>query len=513
MSIFVSSRRRSLVLALAIALPAVASAQVAPLKSATYWNPAESGWGIAVTDQGNALAVGWYTYDLDGEPTWMLATTTPQSDGSYVGDIVRHTGVPFAQISGQAADPATTVGRATLRFSGNDVTFDTLIGGTTRSKSLTRFAFGTNDIVCRATTGSRTGATNYSDLWWNPQSSGWGVHMSHVGTSLFATWYTYDTDREPIFYVASTTRQADGSYAGTVTRSRNGTPYPQINGAPASSGSDQVGTATLTFANGENATFAYSIGGTQQTKTLTRLQFGSTASTCTVEPYVDDEPVSGQGEDCFPPVQLNDRRTERVTQVQNGQTTAASYDRLVARTGTFEGQAALVEEKRITGGAIQGRNYYAPNETERQVVFGADGVDPAGNVVATSVNEPLRIALSRRFTIGQTERNQWRVRSTSAAGVTMLDLTASFKLIGREQVTVPGGTFNACKFEYNSTVSSTIAGFSTRVTDTGTAWSTGQFGEVKRVVTRNSEIPVVGTQTLQETIELMSATVGGRSTP
>ncbi|HVJ63146.1 MAG TPA: M64 family metallopeptidase, partial [Tahibacter sp.] len=40
------------------------------LRTATWWDPAESGWGLFTIDQGNLLAPGWFTYDLDGEPTW-----------------------------------------------------------------------------------------------------------------------------------------------------------------------------------------------------------------------------------------------------------------------------------------------------------------------------------------------------------------------------------------------------------------------------------------------------------
>ena len=43
---------------------------------------------------------------------------------------------------------------------------------------------------------------------------------------------------------------------------------------------EPVGTLTLDFADGENATFSYTIGSVSQSKPLTRLQFGSTSSVC-----------------------------------------------------------------------------------------------------------------------------------------------------------------------------------------------------------------------------------------
>ena len=39
---------------------------------------------------------------------------------------------------------------------------------------------------------------NYTDMWWNPNESGWGISfMQHSGSNqAYATWYTYDP-REP----------------------------------------------------------------------------------------------------------------------------------------------------------------------------------------------------------------------------------------------------------------------------------------------------------------------------
>ncbi|MGQ0801901.1 MAG: hypothetical protein ACT4NL_17525, partial [Pseudomarimonas sp.] len=65
----------------------------------------------------------------------------------------------------------------------------------------------------------------------------------------------------------------------------NGTPFLQINGQPAAGAPAAVGTATLTFSNGETGTFTTVLGGVTQTKAITRLQFGTTATVCsTVAP-------------------------------------------------------------------------------------------------------------------------------------------------------------------------------------------------------------------------------------
>ena len=102
-----SFHRRTLAAALSLGLAGLASAQTGlALKSATWWDPSEAGWGLFTIDQGNVLAPGWFTYDEDGEPTWFLVPgALPQADGSWKGDILKFEGVPFDQIAGAAADP------------------------------------------------------------------------------------------------------------------------------------------------------------------------------------------------------------------------------------------------------------------------------------------------------------------------------------------------------------------------------------------------------------------------
>lgn len=46
--------------------------------------------------------------------------------------------------------------------------------------------------------------SNYTDLWWDPRESGWGLSIVHHGSGkIFATWFVYGTDRSPIWYVMS----------------------------------------------------------------------------------------------------------------------------------------------------------------------------------------------------------------------------------------------------------------------------------------------------------------------
>lgn len=107
---------------------------------------------------------------------------------------------------------------------------------------------------------------NYTDMWWNPAESGWGVSfMQHGGShQAYATWYTYDPrapdaatgQSKPLWIV-----MPGGTWtAHNVITGRafvlDGTPYSQV-------GSNRtvtdVGTFTIAFSDVDNATFTFDL--------------------------------------------------------------------------------------------------------------------------------------------------------------------------------------------------------------------------------------------------------------
>lgn len=506
MSIHTRLRRCGLAFAL-LATSLTASAQTA-LKTAVWWNPSESGWGLFTFDQGSAVVPVWYSYDGDREPTWYLVPSTAQPDGSFAGDVLRFTGVPLAQIVGRAANPDTTIGRATTRFEGDKrLIFTYTVGGQTQTKTLTRFDFGNNrDLVCRAsTTASRASANNYSDIWWDPNSSGWGLNFQHVGDQIFLTWYTYDTDGEAIFYTGATTRQADGSFRGDLLRVRNGTPLLQINNAPATTGSDVIGSVTLRFSDGENATFAYTLGNVSQSKTITRMRFGNVSNTCSIEPY---QAASTQANECIPEYAVGDLHEYAIT--ANG----AASTRLETIDGstTFQSQAALVEELR-SDGALSGRSYLA-NGNGTVASFGADALQ-GGAVISTSVNQPLRIERTRFFQLGQRDEQRFSVATTgSVQGFNFSTITSVLDVMRhttRETVSTAAGNFEACKFEFNTEVVEQTTG--ARVVESGFRWISPIWGIVKVEKTAITTVPIAGTSTQTIAWQLTRARHDGQSIP
>ena len=52
-----------------------------------WWNPAESGWGVNFTHQGDIIFATWFTYDAAGKPWWLIAELRKTTGASYAGTV------------------------------------------------------------------------------------------------------------------------------------------------------------------------------------------------------------------------------------------------------------------------------------------------------------------------------------------------------------------------------------------------------------------------------------------
>jgi hypothetical protein len=170
------------------------------------------------------------------------------------------TGVPFSP--GQVA--LTPVGRAEFSFA--DVDHGTLnytFNGVGGQRALTRFVFDASGNATRV---------DYSDVWWVPAESGWGLTVTQQFQTLFANWRTYDANGRPIrFLMPGGTWIGPATYRGTLYRTAS-TPT----GAALSQGvvsTVAAGSATLTFIDADNAIFEYQADGVAGVKNITRLRF------------------------------------------------------------------------------------------------------------------------------------------------------------------------------------------------------------------------------------------------
>jgi len=126
------------------------------------------------------------------------------------------------------------------------------------------------------------GPPNYEGLWWNSPAgseSGWGINIAHQSGTIFATWFTYDQAGKAWWLSMTSQVGSTGAYSGTLFQN-TGPPFNSVPFNPALVRSTAVGTGTLTFTDANTGTFAYTVNGISQTKTITRQVFGQ-LPTCT----------------------------------------------------------------------------------------------------------------------------------------------------------------------------------------------------------------------------------------
>ena len=253
--------------------------------TALWWNFDESGWGINFTHQGDIVFGTLFTYDLAGNPMWLVMSNgARQSTGTFTGALYRTTGPAFDANPFTPIGPGnvTQVGTMTVGFSGDSASLAYTVNGTVVNKTVRKQVFGTRPATCQPTTSARGALVNYQDLWWNPAESGWGMNITHQDDTLFATLFTYAADGQGLWLVMSAgTRQADGSYLGDLYRTTgsafNAAPFTPIGAANVT----RVGTMRLVFTTGTSGTLTYSVGSVTVVKAITRQTFSSPLPACT----------------------------------------------------------------------------------------------------------------------------------------------------------------------------------------------------------------------------------------
>jgi hypothetical protein len=136
--------------------------------------------------------------------------------------------------------------------------------------------------IAFAHTPSAFAATDYSDLWWNPAESGWGVTLTQSDNVIFATFFVYARDGTPTWYSATLLRDSAGDFAGNLIATKGtffGAPWVarNLSGVPVGTASFQpsrsnIHMGTLTYA-------AEGVGSATKTverQTLTAIPLGGT---------------------------------------------------------------------------------------------------------------------------------------------------------------------------------------------------------------------------------------------
>ena len=248
-----------------------------PNVTGLWWREEENGRGTWVSHQGDTLFAVDYTYDALGIPRWHTLIGAKTADGSFAGNVLTTGGPSFSAMTFEARNVwSYPVGPGWIIVDDADHLRANFADGSVRA--LVRQQFGPLPTCSFASSVDPATSTNYTDLWWNPTESGWGVNLAHQGDTIFAAWFTYGLDGSPLWLVATTTKSAPGTYTGAI--------YRAVGPAGPAMQATAVGNATFTFADGNSATFAYSVqlagmpAASAGMKSITREIFTSPGTTC-----------------------------------------------------------------------------------------------------------------------------------------------------------------------------------------------------------------------------------------
>ena len=111
-------------------------------------------------------------------------------------------------------------------------------------------------------------STDYSDLWWNPAESGWGIQFVQQANVIFATMFVYDAQGNPTWYTATLDPAGGPLWRGDLYVTRGswfGGSFDAGN-----TGYRRVGRMNASFATPTSAALAYDVDGVNVAKAIQR---------------------------------------------------------------------------------------------------------------------------------------------------------------------------------------------------------------------------------------------------
>jgi hypothetical protein len=230
----------------------------------------EAGRALAVDADGNAIVTGMSYTQGESNPDFRTLKYSG-ADGSELWNAA-YRGTGFGP--GDSGYAVVAAGAAVY-----SVGLATEAGAAT---ALRVFKFGDKSV---ATQPALAQAHNVQGLWWRAPAgseSGWGLNLTQQGETLFGTWFTYDAKGEGMWLVMPNgARVGDDRYSGTLYRTRG----PAFDASPYR-GDDviaiPVGTATLSFTDGDHGSFEYTVDGIAGAKPIERQVYASPLPTCTL---------------------------------------------------------------------------------------------------------------------------------------------------------------------------------------------------------------------------------------
>jgi hypothetical protein len=128
----------------------------------------------------------------------------------------------------------------------------------------------------------RAQAAEFTDVYFDPTQSGWGVFLVQSDTTQFLAFFIYGPDGKPTWYTAQLTDDGTGNYTGQLYAT-TGT-YFALPWNPAQLSINPMGTVTFSPIDPYHATLTYTVNGigtvtkTVQRQTLTSYVLGGNYS-------------------------------------------------------------------------------------------------------------------------------------------------------------------------------------------------------------------------------------------
>ena len=137
-----------------------------------------------------------------------------------------------------------------------------------RRWSLSRQLAAAFSLVFALAAAPVSASTDYTDLWWNPSESGWGVNFIQADNFIFSTFFIYGPTGQPTWYTGQLTVDTNGIWSGPLYVT-NGT-YFGVPWNPAQNAIRQVGTVTFVPASDSSGSLTYSVDGVNVAKQVQR---------------------------------------------------------------------------------------------------------------------------------------------------------------------------------------------------------------------------------------------------
>jgi hypothetical protein len=242
-----------------------------------WWNPAESGWGLHITQRRSTFFAVLFHYDANRIAKWFVAPSCVPNvpcadcvDGIVCHGTVYETNGPafFHAAFNPAAVVRREAGLMELQFTDRDnATATFVIASQQRRVPIRRQVFAARPTL----------ATDYTDLWWNPLESGWGLGITQQSNVMFLTWFVYDDAGRPSWLVASNclVKEAGNGCRGALYRASG-----PLGPVPGPAGFDSaalrvsdVGTVDVAFEGANNGTISWTVDGRSGSRAITRQVF------------------------------------------------------------------------------------------------------------------------------------------------------------------------------------------------------------------------------------------------